>query len=176
MASKSTAGKNRYIQEVDSFIRSHKSFNGNDPTSFRASISTIVRACPPTPALLAKWGTIESFLQHSSDRFILHSNSARVGVATLTPFRGEEGHRVFGEYRCTCGRTWSSAGSYCDRWQQCQACQTRIYPFRQRALEQQSEAEFVDDDREPHDTSRCEQCRRLGRNCMPHRAATGRFS
>jgi hypothetical protein len=90
-----------------------------------------------------------------------------VSVTRLTPFRGDEDHRVFGEFRCSApgknckGRRWKSGNTYCDTWQRCQGCETKTYPFAQRALERREDDR---DDGKPHDAGRCGRCL-SGRRC-----------
>jgi hypothetical protein len=66
------------------------------------------------------WGKAVFWVLERSDAFYFDDERNTVSVCHLTPFRGTSTHRVFGEYKCSkCRRTWSSAYSFCDKWQRC---------------------------------------------------------
>ena len=170
-----------YVVELDAYIRGHRDFTGHDPTGFRCKLTQVAANCAPPATIL---GSLVEIIERNPGTFTLHQvPKPAVSVTRLTPFRGEEGHRVWGDFRCsavrangrTCGHRWGSGKTYCDNYQQCQQCETEIYPYAQHALEQREDA-GVDEDRAPHDTSRCERCQRLGRNCDPRGASTDRYA
>lgn len=166
-ARESAALEPDYLDDVDSFIRRRrKSFRSDDPTGFACPLAAIAQNCPK-PACLT--GSLASLLARHPDMFRVEVvEGGQVRVTTLTPFRGAPSHRVWGEFRCPCGKTWASAASYCDIWQQCKACNKRVYPYTQRPLDVREEDERdADEERRPHDMERCERCRRLGRCCLP---------
>ncbi|KAJ1629641.1 hypothetical protein T492DRAFT_593620, partial [Pavlovales sp. CCMP2436] len=87
----------------------------------------------------------------------------------LTPFQGDATHRVYGKFECRpCSRYWESASTWRDKWQACQSCETRTYPYDQYPLAQGDHTDATaEDNRRPHDMARCERCRELGRLCAP---------
>ncbi len=156
------AAEAAYVIAADECLRGLSAFTGHDPLAFRRPLATLAANCPLPPAIP---GTLEALLRRHRDMFTLEGG--RVGVATLTPFRGGKDHRVFGDFRCSapaCGRKrWRSANTYCDTWQKCQACETPTYPFKQRPLERREEQD--DDERGGHhDSDRCQRCL-SGRRC-----------
>ena len=123
------------------------------------------------------FGSLEAVLRRHRSMFTVQGNGAgaRVGVATLTPFRGADGHRVFGDFRCSggaCRHRWGSGYTYCDTWQQCRVCEAKIYPYAQRPLEQRADDD-EEEERGPHDNGRCGRCL-SGRSCTAagHAAAS----
>ncbi|TNV75375.1 hypothetical protein FGO68_gene16825 [Halteria grandinella] len=81
---------------------------------------------------------------------------------TLTPYQGSK--RVFGFFRCECGKTWQSGNSWANQYQQCKSCTEKVYPYEQRALEKPNPDDKVDKDK-PHLQHLCGKCKTLGRLC-----------
>jgi hypothetical protein len=167
----SEAAEPEYADAIDDFIRKQNEFRGNTPCSYRCPLSLVLQRCPRPAAIKADLSTLRDVLSRYDDQFEVGGGGGAlwVRVLWLTPFRGEEGHRVFGEFRCKCGKRWKSAATYCDKHQGCQGCNTRVYPWSQRALEQRERGGDDDDEdaSRPHDQERCQRCRELGRCCMP---------
>ena len=65
--------------------------------------------------------------------------------------------RWFGTYRCECEHTWSSGFAYRGLTQQCRRCNAACYPAHVRSHDHSKT-----DNRVPHDSARCERCRRFG--------------
>lgn len=63
--------------------------------------------------------------------FSIYSDlTSEISSILLTPYQGKK--RCFGQYFCyECNRNWCSGNSWANTAQQCQWCQTRIYPFKQ---------------------------------------------
>ena len=178
----SDAAEPGYVECLDFFIRNRKDFTGHDPTAYRVKLSVVSVNCAPPRELL---GSLEMFIHRNRGHFTYHAGSGgSVSVTTLTPFRGQKSHRVFGEFRCSavrkggrpCNKRWKSAATYCDCYQQCRQCEARIYPFAQHVLERKEAAADDDAPAHPHDTDRCQRCQNLGYNCMPHSIATGVYA
>jgi hypothetical protein len=151
--------------QIDEYIRTRKNFDDSDPLSYRCDISSIVAQFESKRNKDAIPESIVEFV-HSHIRFVVEGT--KVGVRYLTPFQGADTHRVFGYFSCSeCNRTWSSAASWKNKWQKCQHCETKIYPYRQHVLEKRDEGEITTDSRRPHDMSRCQKCKELGRLCVP---------
>ena len=174
----SDAAEPKYAERVDAYLRRHRDFSGENPLALCLSLESVRQGCPPPAALL---GSLDEFVRRNAHMFTLRER--KVSVTTLTPFRGGESHRVFGEFKCTaklgggrpCGKRWKSAGTYCDKYQQCQSCEAAIYPFSQHKLLKSEGGE----DREsgkPHDTDRCERCQELHGCCMPYSVSTGMYA
>jgi hypothetical protein len=159
------AAEDDYVRAVDNFIRHCKGFTADTPLTFECELQRIAQQCPK-PAQIP--GDIVSVLRRAPSLFEVLRNGAAVRLKTKTPFRGEPNHRVFGEFRCRCGKRWKSAATFCDKWQRCQNCRLELFPIAQRPLEQNAGDHLGnDDDRRPHDMANCERCRELGRCCLP---------
>ena len=153
-----------YIDAVDDFIRRLPDFSGDAPTQYACKISLIAQKCPKPAAIPHDVVTI---LRRHNDVFAVAAGGATVRVTRLTPWRGDEKHRVFGELRCTkCKKRWCSAATYCDTKQACQKCKVWVYPYAQRPLERKDGSDD-DEDRRPHDVANCQKCLKLGRCCVP---------
>ena len=73
--------------------------------------------------------------------------------------------RKFGYYYCDyCNREWQSAHSWNNYGQECSKCGTIIYAYKRKDLHNPSQ-QFTDVTK-PHQTSLCEKCAILGRNCV----------
>ncbi|KAF5826726.1 hypothetical protein DUNSADRAFT_2260 [Dunaliella salina] len=82
------------------------------------------------------------------------------GGLGLTPYQGT--NRMFGHFRCTCGRRWFSGNSWADYGQDCEACGKNIYPHTQTPL---LKSKNPSDPEKPHPQELCGKCRALGRHC-----------
>ena len=170
-------------EDIDFYIRSRNQFDSRSPLTYRCDIGSVAQDTKVIESLdyfnnllVCEHGhqemNLREFVRTSRD-FVLE-NSNKIGVRTLTPFQGEVKHRVYGYLSCfDCNRNWQSAATYANKWQKCQICEAKCYPYYQHALErsEQNEDEDEDDDsnRRPHDTSRCQRCLELGRICLPNR-------
>jgi len=149
------------LSDVDLFIRTRRRFNTSHPLEYSCMLNTIESEFD---------ADVCSLLKLHGDRFCFSADGKSIKVRHLTPFQGAHTQRVFGEFRCSkCGRRWESAGSWKNKWQACQSCEERVYPYSQRELEHRiadadADGELV---RRPHDMARCERCRERGELCMP---------
>ena len=161
---------------IDRYMRSRRRFDSRDPLAYRCDVGNVAQ-CHDIIENLANLNRCLAASNHEEtslhdfiaedERFFLHDNM--VGVRYLTPFQGNDTHRVFGEFRCgACQREWQSAATYTNRWQKCMSCEARCYPFEQHPLEH-SEHNDEDDTRRPHDPKRCQRCLELGHICIPHK-------
>jgi hypothetical protein len=158
--------ESEYINAVDDFIRRRPDFSGDAPKQYTCRMSLIVENCPKPAAIPHDVATI---LRRHADVFTVAPDGATVRLVRLTPWRGDQGHRVFGEFRCTkCNKRWRSAATYCDKQQACQNCKVWMYPYAQRPLERKDLSDDDEDnERRPHDMVNCQKCRELGRCCVP---------
>ena len=162
-----------YVDAVDDFIRRRPDFSSDEPLRYECDVALIAKKCRKPAAIPHE---VIVVLRRHADIFTVVRGGAAVRLTRLTPWRGAESHRVFGEFRCSrCKKQWKSSSTFCDQKQACQGCDTWCYPYAQRPLERRgSDDDDDDDDRRPHDMARCERCRRLGRCCVPNStAATG---
>jgi hypothetical protein len=105
--------ESEYINAVDDFIRRRPDFSGDAPKQYTCRMSLIVENCPKPAAIPHDVATI---LRRHADVFTVAPGGATVRLVRLTPWRGDQGHRVFGEFRCTkCNKRWRSAATYCDK-------------------------------------------------------------
>jgi len=105
-------------------------------------------------------------LAHSNLHFKLSSDCTGFRLVDLTPYQADD-RRLFGEYQCNCGRYWRSAGSWRNKYQQCQSCERKIYPYVQSILKRSEGGEH--EGLRPHDVARCQMCVELGELCLPSR-------
>jgi hypothetical protein len=143
--------------KIDLYIRTRRRFNTSHPVDYACNIASIQHECHHEASRI-----ISIF---NGTRFTMLHGGLKVRVQHLTPFQGS--HRVYGKFRCCCGKRWESAGTWKDKWQKCNACESKVYPHEQHLLERSEEA----DRREgtsPHDMSRCQRCLDIGSLCMPH--------
>jgi len=94
-------------------------------------------------------------------------NSDKISLKSLTPFQGNITHRVYGKFKCSkCKNTWESGASWCNKYQKCKKCESKIYPFIQHVLTKNN-----NDNKNisliPHDMSRCEMCIEKRQICCP---------
>ena len=165
---------------IDLHIRTRKKFDTTDPLRYSCLISSVVDSCEDAiralvspadiPWYAAEYPKLVPFSVVMGAKICrrFKMTGPTIGVNTLTPFQGEESHRVFGYFRCPCGKRWTSAATWCDKWQQCKGCEKKVYPHQQHVLEI-SERDEDTEARAPHDMSRCQRCRELGRLCVPSR-------
>ena len=155
--------------EVDTFIRTRRKFDTTQPLKHFCQIHLIESNL--RSRIEPRFDNWQRLLAaYEGIMFAFSADRQSVRVMHLTPFQGESTHRVFGEFRCSCGKRWKSAGTWKDKWQQCQACEAKVYPHEQHTLERSSSAYKEDDgeqERRPHDMSRCQKCREKGSLCMP---------
>mmetsp|Transcript_62956 Transcript_62956/g.73266 ORF Transcript_62956/g.73266 Transcript_62956/m.73266 type:complete len:267 (+) Transcript_62956:1344-2144(+) len=160
---------------ADEYIRSRRQFNHEKPLLYQCQINsfqqeyfqeiTELNAISPSCVQDIK----QILMSDPLKRFVVGRNT--FSVAHLTPFQGSPSHRIFGEFRCRCGKSWRSAGTYTDTWQKCKSCERKIYPFKQHILLAHADSDDEDEaiEKRPHDVARCGKCQELGRLCMPHR-------
>eukprot|EP00965_Chrysotila_dentata_P016040 531250-Pleurochrysis_carterae.AAC.1 len=152
--------------EVDLFIRTRRKFDAAHPTQYLCQISTIEHQLQSQISpRFTDWRKLLNL--YDGTWFALSGDQQSVRVLHLTPFQGESSHRVFGYFSCVCGKQWSSAATWKDKWQQCKVCETKAYPYKQHNLEKRDEADVEQVERRPHDTARCQKCREKGSLCMP---------
>jgi len=155
--------------EVDTFIRTRRKFDTTQPLKYFCQLRLIENELRSRfePSFDNWRGLLAAY---EGINFAFSADRQSVRVMHLTPFQGESSHRVFGEFRCPCNKRWVSAGTWKDKWQQCQGCEKKVYPHVQHTLERRSSADREDDgeqERRPHDMSRCQKCREKGGLCMP---------
>jgi len=155
--------------EVDTFIRTRRRFDTTQPLKYFCQLRLIENELRSRfePSFDNWRGLLAAY---EGINFAFSADRQSVRVMHLTPFQGESSHRVFGEFRCPCNKRWVSAGTWKDKWQQCQGCEKKVYPHVQHTLERRSRADREDDgeqERQPHDMSRCQKCREKGGLCMP---------
>ncbi|TNV77340.1 hypothetical protein FGO68_gene13432 [Halteria grandinella] len=83
----------------------------------------------------------------------------------LTPYQGNK--RVFGFFKCKCGKTWQSGNSWANTYQECKSCTKQVYPYEQRPLEVPNLDDKVDKNK-PHLQELCGKCQALGRLCRDY--------
>jgi hypothetical protein len=67
----------------------------------------------------------------------------------------EHGTRLFGSFKCKCGKSWKSAFA-CKGWKQrCNSCLTYVYGY---SFVAHSGTSVVRDSEKPHDSAGCELC------------------
>ena len=161
--------ESEYINAVDDFIRRRPDFSGDAPKQYSCKLSLIAKKCPKPAAIPHDGEYVATILRRHADVFTVAPGGATVSLVRLTPWRGDQGHRVFGEFRCTkCNKRWSSAATYCDIQQACQKCKVWMYPYAQRPLDRKDGSDDNEDnERRPHDMANCQKCRELGRCCVP---------
>ncbi len=156
--------------DIDHAIRSCPDFPSHDPLSYWCSVDYVCTH------LMKKKKTTLRIIDRHNDRFAVSEDRLWVRVLCLTPFQGEESHRVFGHFACSggrrrrgCGRKWQSAITWTNKWQKCQGCETKNYPFFQMPLEiRDDEREDEEREKKPHDMARCQKCVIKGSLCAPH--------
>ena len=151
--------KQKYAEEIDLYIRKMKDFDSREPLKYKYLINSI-DLCQ-----FSTFYTESSFIRFikNQKRFIINSNNT-ISLKYMTPFQGIDSHRKFGYFKCgnhKCNNQWTSAFSWKNKWQQCQKCNSMIYPYKQRSLKKCS----LKKDKPPHDNTRCEKCIELGTYC-----------
>ena len=76
--------------------------------------------------------------------------------------------RMFGEFHCPCGNTWSSGYAWMewnkkgkkwvDSWQKCRRCDREVYPTSLQPLRYTG----GNASQKPHDSANCEMCQKYG--------------
>lgn len=168
------------IDKVNLYIRTRNRFDSSDPLCYSCGIDGAMDSEDVMPTLelynirrrklQLSVQTLREFVA-SCHHFEYDLDSQTISVKYLTPFQGANTHRVFGYFKCSgstgCGRTWRSASSWKNKWQKCQECERKCYPYDQHVLEKRE-----DDSHQsllPHQQERCERCIELGRLCVPER-------
>ena len=156
-------------KEADAFIRTRRRFDTTQPLRYLCQLHLIeTELRSRIEPRFDNWRGL--LAAYEGINFTFSADRQSVRVMHLTPFQGESSHRVFGEFRCPCTKRWKSAGTWKDKWQQCQGCDAKVYPHVQYTLERSSNADREDEgeqERRPHDMSRCQKCREKGSLCMP---------
>ena len=159
----------KLVMEADTFIRTRRNFDTTQPLRYFCQLRLIENELRSRfEPRFDNWRGL--LAAYEGINFAFSADRQSVRVMHLTPFQGESSHRVFGEFRCPCNKRWKSAGTWKDKWQQCQGCEKKVYPHVQHTLERRSSADREDDgeqERRPHDMSRCQKCREKGSLCMP---------
>lgn len=149
---------------IDYYIRTDNKFNASKPLEYECKITTLISECEDEliniidqliihlqlhdlnhgidggVGLLSEdeeriQGYGVNFTLKHSNKFIINDRDQTVRVKYLTPFQGSSSLRMYGEFKCReCYRTWSSEASWRDKWQMCQNCEHKIYPFQQTPL------------------------------------------
>ncbi|RYH04834.1 hypothetical protein EON65_46355 [archaeon] len=164
------------VIEIDFYIRTRRAFDSRSPMDYKCSAASILQSADVREALelyndyYDPGYTLLEFISEKPDRFVFSLVGELVGVKCLTPFQGGNRHRVFGYFKCGgCQRFWKSAATWKNKWQQCQKCDRKCYPYQQHPLLNSGESEGEDaETRRPHDMSRCQKCQELGEICVPH--------
>ena len=157
------------VDDIDFYIRTRANFDSRNPLAYKCSCSSIRQDQNVVASLqdLNDYGTISllNFIQQR-DEFISNYSGTQISVKYKTPFQGENSHRVFGSFKCNnCHREWSSASTWKDKWQKCQGCESKCYPYTQHVLDRNDDTN--NDDRRPHQMNRCQKCIELGTLCVP---------
>lgn len=75
----------------------------------------------------------------------------------------DENTKSFGFYFCyECNRRWKSAHSRVEFYQQCQKCETEVYPDfmweNDISVKREKKKPVIEDNEVPHDSTRCQAC------------------
>ena len=134
--------------KLDRVIRNSRNFNSIDPLECTINIKDL-------PYIEAE----NLFFIANNGRFKVLKIA--ISLKYLTPMQVSD--RLFGKYLCKkCRKEWSSGHSWSNAWQQCNKCDSRIYPFYQRQLESSKKDDLK---QRPHDSSRCQKCIELKHIC-----------
>ena len=156
--------QDQLAEEADTFIRTRRRFDTTQPLRYFCQLRLIESELRSLiDPRFDNWRGL--LAAYEGVKFAFSEDRQSVRVMHLTPFQGESSHRVFGEFRCPCTKRWKSAGTWKDKWQQCQNCDAKVYPHVQHTLERRDDGE--QESLRPHDMSRCEKCRERGSLCMP---------
>ena len=77
----------------------------------------------------------------------------------LTPYQGD--NKCFGHFKCSCGKAWKSGHTWANSSQQCNSCNSNVYPFVQVKLQKKNNAIKT----KPHYAKKWQVCTKLGRDC-----------
>ena len=142
--------------KLDRVIRNSKNFNGMFPLECALDIKDL-------PYIQA-----DLFFIANNERFKVSKNT--ISLKYLTPMQVPD--RLFGTYRCKkCKKNWSSGYSWSNKWQQCNKCNSKIYPFYQQKLKRSKKIS-----EQSHDSNRCEKCREIGRCNLNPQTKSTKFS
>jgi hypothetical protein len=148
-----------YIMSINKFIRTRSRFNSSDPYNYQIDIAQVIHAtnedCPP----FINQGDRKQFILACGH--FKNAGNGKIAVAHLTPMRKGKKGKYYGKYMCNCGRQWSSAHSWRDKYQKCQSCESPTYPYEQENLK----VDYNSQGNQPHDMRRCEKCIELGTEC-----------
>ncbi|CAH0747351.1 unnamed protein product [Diatraea saccharalis] len=67
----------------------------------------------------------------------------------------------YGEYRCSCGRFWTSSRARNGIYQMCERCRRPAYPINVRPL-RPSDMKSADMEKSEHKKELCQMCQQLG--------------
>lgn len=84
-----------------------------------------------------------------------------MNIQKKTPYQGTK--RCYGYFSCECGRTWESGNSWANSYQQCEGCSSKVYPFKQEALQKKTDSKI--DKTKHHPMNLCQRCQKLGFYC-----------
>lgn len=162
---------------IDLHIRTRSKFNGRQPQMYKCPVSSIAGDKNIQQLLRSIEGdlSLEDFICQDN-RFIADVSVTVVSVRFLTPFQGPASHRVFGSFKCNCGKKWNSAATWKDKSQRCQKCDqpstnpgiTFVFPYQQHVLKTSEHLVTGEEEKRPHDRERCQKCRDKGEICLPH--------
>lgn len=164
------------VSRVDCFVRTLRGFDHSNPQSYKCkltqlesnkfseSLAQLQLRCPELRLLHVK-GLVKKYASRSK-YFTMSADGKGFFLLNLTPYQADE-RRVFGEYRCNCGRSWKSAASWKDKYQKCQSCESITYPYFQSILKKSEDGER--EGLSPHDMARCQMCVERRKLCVPSR-------
>lgn len=165
------------LDGIDFYMRTRRRFDSRKPLDFSCNIGSISQDKTITDYLNAY---NEAFAAIGYDkiniRTVIEANEKAfsciddtVRLRYLTPFQGDESHRVFGYFECgSCKREWASASTWKNKWQKCQRCESKCFPYQQHPLDI-SDHDHDHDERRPHGDKRCQRCLEMKRICCPGR-------
>ena len=165
------------LDGIDFYMRTRRRFDSKKPLEFSCNIGSISQDKTITDYLnayneaLAAIGydknNIRTVIEANEEAFTCIDDTVR--LRHLTPFQGDDSHRVFGYFECgSCKREWASASTWKNKWQKCQRCEAKCFPYQQHPLDI-SDHDHDHDERRPHDDKRCQRCLEMKRICCPGR-------
>jgi hypothetical protein len=164
------AALQQFMREIDWYVRHRNDFLA---PGFWCPIAAIVGKCGERPRLAdipRTWTLVEIVKARAGTAMSLSQCGKFLRLNHLTPHRVAN-ERRFGRFHCVkCGRSWMSANSWADSWQQCVRCEVEVYPFQQDELQRpDSDDDANDSERPPHPMELCERCQALGHSCVLRR-------
>lgn len=152
-----------FLLDIDCYIRSRNDYDSAIPQRYGCPMSLIVESCESCRDSYPLVTITIPDLIRSSPRFCWNRSNDRVSLNFTTPFQDSDNERVYGYFKCSnCNKTWESAYSWKNKWQQCNSCETNIYPYYQCSL---GKAGKKLNDLTSHDVMRCQLCLELGSVC-----------